>query len=248
MGVVDDEMDAMGRPYRAAPVVRFSAIGEGWGLLMQRWPMWVLTTVIVLICYSALSGLVFSFFRVRPIGGPGAFWVGLSHEGRAIQMVLSTAIVSIFLSGMFRMACQQIRGRPVGIQTLFSALDVLPQVLLGAVLYALATFLGFCILVVPGFIVSGVLMFTFPLIADGGLPAIDAMAQSWHALKHQWLTATVFHLVAGFAAWLGLFFCCVGFLFTAPLYCLSISVLYRDFFMIRGFEGPGKPIPPSSYE
>ena len=45
--------------------------------------------------------------------------------------------------------------------------------------------------------------------------------------------AAVFHMVAGFAAWVGLFFCCVGFLLTAALYCLSIAVLYRDFFMIK---------------
>lgn len=235
MGIVDDELDAMdpaspGRPW-PRPMVRFGAIGEAWGLLMSRWPMWVLTTLIVLIGYSALSGLVFSFLRVRPFGGPGAFWVGLSPGGRGVQMVLSTAIISVFLSGMFRMACQQIRGRDVGVGTLFGAIDMLPQVLLGSVLYGLATFLGFCFLVVPGFIVSGVLMFTFPLIADGGLPATDAMAQSWHALKHQWLPATVFHVVAGFVAWVGVVFCGVGLVITAPLYCLSIAVLYRDFFM-----------------
>jgi hypothetical protein len=247
MGFVDDETDVTGRPYRARPRVRFSAIGEGWGLLIQRWPMWVLTALIVLVCNSALSGVVFSFFRVRPIGGPGPFWVGLSPGGQALQVVLSTAINGIFLGGMFRMACQQIRGRVVGIETLFSVLDVFPQLILGSVLYGLATFLGFCFLVVPGFIVSGVLMFTLPLIADAGLPATDALAQSWHALKHQWLEATVFHLVAGFVSWVGLCFCVVGFVVTAPLYCLSIAVLYRDFFMIQGSPDPGTSVPPSSF-
>jgi hypothetical protein len=245
MGVVDDDMDAMGRPYRVSPEVRFSAIGEGWGLLMQRWPTWVLTALVVLVCNSALSGLVFSFFKVRPIGGPGAFWVGLSPGGQAIQAVLSTAVNGLFLGGMYRMACRQIRGRPFGVETLFGVLDVLPQLILGSILYGLATFLGFCVLVVPGFIVSGVLMFTIPLIVDGGLPATDALAQSWHALKHQWLVATVFHMVAGFVAWIGLCLCGIGFLITAPLYCLSIAVLYRDFFMIRGTPEPGKPAPGS---
>ena len=104
---------------------------------------------------------------------------------------------------------------------------------MGSVLYGLATVLGFGLLVVPGFIVSGVLMFTIPLIADGGLSATDALGQSWHALKHQWLSATVFHVVAGFVSGLGLCLCTVGFLVTAPMYCLSIAVLYRDFFMTK---------------
>jgi hypothetical protein len=242
MGFVDDQMDELGRPYRVRPVVRFDAIGEGWGLLLRHWPTWVLTVLIVLVCNSALSGALYSFFRVKHHGGPGAFWVGLSPGGQVIQVVLSRAINGLFLGGMFRMACQEIRGRYFGVETLFSVLDVLPQLLLGSVLYGLATSLGFSFLVVPGFIVSGVLMFTIPLIADGGLPATDALGQSWHALKHQWLSATVFHLVAGFVAWLGMCFCVVGFLVTAPLYCLSIAVLYRDFFMIEGPEPRGTPL------
>ena len=53
-------------------------------------------------------------------------------------------------------------------------------------------------------------------------------------------------MVAGFVAWIGLCLCGVGFLVTAPLYCLSIAVLYRDFFM---FEGPDAAMtaPPPSF-
>ena len=233
MGVVDDEMDSLGRAYPRAPLVRSGAIGEAWGLLMDRWPMWVLTVLIVLVCNSALGGVVFSLFGVQRIGGAGPFWMGLSSRGQAAQFVLTTAVNGLFLGGMFRMACRQIRGRVVGVETLFSVVDVLPQLLLGSILYGVATFLGFCAFFVPGFIVSGVLMFTLPLIVDGGLEATDAMAQSWHALKRQWLVATVFHMTAGFVAWLGVCLCGVGLLVTAPLYCLSIGILYRDFFMVK---------------
>jgi len=236
MGIVDDGMDGIdgtGRAYRGMPLVRFSAIGEAWGLLLRRWPMWVLTVLIVMVCYSALTGLVFSIFDVRVMRGARPFWMGLSSRGQAIQFVLTSVVISPFLGGMYRMACRQIRGQAVGVETLFSVLDVLPQLIVGSVLYGLATFLGFCALVLPGFVVSGVLMFTLPLIVDGGLDAISALAQSWHALKRQWLVATLFHVVASFAASVGLCFCGVGFLFTAPLYCLSIALLYRDFFVVK---------------
>jgi hypothetical protein len=233
MGMMDDEMDAMRGGFPHRPLVRFEAIGEGWGLLMQRWPLWLLTVLIVLIGYSVVGGMIYSLFRVKPIGGPGAFWIGLSPKRQAMPIILSTVVISPFLGGMFRMACRQIRGQHVGIETLFSVVDVLPQLILGSILYGLATFLGFFVLVVPGFIAAGVLMFTIPLIVDGGLPATDAMGQSWHALKHQWLSATLFHIVAGFVAWIGFCFCVVGFIVTAPLYCLSIAVLYRDFFMVK---------------
>jgi hypothetical protein len=233
MGVVDDTMDGIGQAKPGTPLVRFSAIGEAWGLLLRRWPMWVLTVLIVMVCYSALTGVVFSIFDVGVIHGARPFWMGLSSRGQAIPFILTSVIISPFLGGMYRMACRQIRGQPVGVETLFSVVDVLPQLILGSVLYGLATFLGFCVLVLPGFVVSGVLMFTLPLIVDGGLDATDALAQSWRALKGQWLVAAVFHAVAGFVAWVGVCFCGVGFLLTAPLYCMSIAVLYRDFFMMK---------------
>ena len=236
MGVVDDGMDGidgMGRAYKGFPLVRFSAIGEAWGLILRRWPMWVLTVLIVTVCYSALNGAAFSVFDVRAIRGARPFWMGRPARGQAIQFVLTSVVISPFLGGMYRMACRQIRGQTVGVETLFSVLDVLPQLILGSVLYGLATFLGFCAFVLPGFVVSGVLMFTLPLIVDGGLDATAALGQSWHALKSQWLVATLFHVVASFAASVGLCFCGVGFLFTAPLYCMAIAVLYRDFFTIK---------------
>jgi uncharacterized membrane protein len=236
MGIVDDEMDGidgMGRAYRSMPLVRFNAIGEAWGLLLRRWPMWVLTVLIVTFCYSALNGLVFSVFDVRPPRGARPFWIGLSARGPAVSFVLSSLVINPFLGGMYRMACRQMRGQAVGVETLFSVVDVLPQLIIGSILYGLATFLGFCALFFPGFVVSGVLMFTLPLIVDGGLDAIGALTQSWHALKRQWLVATLFHIAASFAASVGLCFCGVGFLFTAPLYCMSIAVLYRDFFRIK---------------
>jgi hypothetical protein len=244
MGIVDDELDARDRSRPVAPLVRFSAIGEAWELLLRRWPMWVLTVLVVLVCNSVLWGVIVAVFEVPRIGGPGAFWIGLSPRGQAFPFVVSTVVTGLFLGGMFRMACRQIRGLHVGVETLFSVVDVLPQLLLGSILYGLAVFLGFCVLVVPGFIVSGVLMFTLPLIADGGLNATDALAQSWHALKRQWLVAALFHIVAGFAAGLGLCFCGVGFLLTAPLYCTSVAVLYRDFFMIKSYGEPGKTTAP----
>jgi hypothetical protein len=235
MGFVGDDADnvGMGRPSPRQPLIRFGAIGEAWALLLLRWPMWVLTVLIVSVCYSALSGAVLSVFGVRVQHGARPFWIGLTPRGGVTQFVATTLVIGPLLGGMFRMACRQIRGLAVGVGTLFSVLDVLPQLLLGLALYGLATFLGLCACVLPMFVVSGVLMFTLPLIVDGGLDATDALAQSWRALKSQWLTAAVFHFVAALVASLGLCCCGVGFLITAPLYCMSVAVLYRDFFMAK---------------
>ncbi len=83
---------------------------------------------------------------------------------------------------------------------------------------------------IPGFIVSGLFMLAIPLVVEGRLPATGALKQSWSALKSQWLVATLFHCVLILAAWSGLLLCGVGVFLTGPLYCLAISILYRDFF------------------
>jgi hypothetical protein len=70
------------------------------------------------------------------------------------------------------------------------------------------------------------------------------MAESWRALKGQWLSATVFHVVLWGLSGLGACFCGVGLLFTAPIYSLGIAILYRDFFLAKGFA---KPSPYSGY-
>jgi hypothetical protein len=233
MGVVDDELDSMGKAYWRKPQVRFSAIGEAWALLLDRLPLWVLTVFVVLVCHSVANGVVVSVFGIEGIRGPWPFWIGLKPRGVALEYVVSTVVIGFFLGGMFRMACRQIRGRPVGISTLFSVVDVLPKLFLGLIVLGLVAHIGFAAFVLPGFVVLGVLMFTLPLIVDGGLDAFGAIGQSWQALKYEWLVAAVFHMAAVFFAWVGLCFCGVGFLLTAPLYVMSIAVLYRDFFMIK---------------
>ena len=73
-------------------------------------------------------------------------------------------------------------------------------------------------------------MLAIPLVAEGQLPATGAIIQSWHALKSQWLTAAVFHWVLFIVAFSGFFLCGVGVLFTGPIYCLAVTILYHNFF------------------
>jgi uncharacterized membrane protein len=239
MGMADEELDRggwHGHPIR--PLVRFSAIGEAWEFVKQSWGVWVVTILIVLIGFSVLNGILASVFRIEPLREFGAFRFPLRTGGDWLRAILNTIVSGFFLGGMVRMACQQVRGFPVRVDTLFSVVDVLPELLLGSVLYGLASLIGFACLLLPGFILQGVLMFTLPLIVDGRLPATRSMAESWRVLKGQWLSATVFHLVLWAISGIGACFCGVGLLFTAPIYSLGIAILYRDFFLSKGFMKP----------
>ncbi len=246
MGRVDDPIDIPYHGGTSRPSVRLGAIGEGWGLFQNQWGVWMLTAGLALLCHAGVLGLASSAFGVPVPEGLGGFRMSLPSGGGAVAMAVTMAVNGFFLGGMMRMACRQVRGRKITVGDLFSVVDVLPNLILGALLYGLASMVGFMCLFVPGLIVSAVFLFTFPLIVDGGLGATEAMGRSWEALRGQMVSATVFHIVVSMVAGVGSCLCIVGLLLTAPLYSLSIAVLYRDFFLTKGASFAGKPEAPIS--
>jgi len=194
---------------------------------------WALVMVVVLIGNSILWGVVNSLFFVG--GGMDGFRWPWPREEVALHLVLASVINGFFLGGMYRIACRQVRGMPIRVNQLFSVLDVLNELAMGSIACATAVCLATVIcMVIPGLILHGLLMFTLPLIVDARLRAFEAMRLSWNALKTQWLSATLFHLVASFLSGLGFCFCLVGIVITGPLYVLAVTVLYRDYFPFKG--------------
>jgi hypothetical protein len=243
MSLSDDNFDAEWKAPKPAGLVRFDAIGESWAYFRERWGVWCIATAIAMLGNALVLGFVSSVFGLpRPRGG-GLFPMFGSVSGNAVQMAVMFIVNGFFLGGMQRMACLQVRGHEIRVTTLFSVTDYLANLALGALFYGLAWSVGLLFCVIPGLVAEGVLMFTIPLIVDGGLSATDAVSQSWHSLKGQWPIATVFHMVLTWICLVSL--CCgVGILVTGPLYCLAIAILYRDFFLAKGPAYGPKPSPP----
>ena len=215
------------------PRVRFSAIGEGWDLFKDQWLTWVFASLVVMVVNSVLGGIAFSLlpddlkFKVDPNGLQLK-----SSQGPTFLVAMIEALINGFLyAGMFRMACLQIRGRRIHVSDLFGVTDVAGQLAIGVLLSFLLVSVGFGCCFLPGLVISSVLMFVAPLIVDGTLQGIDAIGRSWGALKGSMLSATLFYCVVVVLHSLGAIFCGIGLLFTMPIYCLSISVLYRDYFL-----------------
>lgn len=229
------------------PLVRFSAINEAWGLFKDEAGTWILAGLVVLVGNWALFAAVKAVFGLHLPQG-GGFVVGVPPAGRLVSAVLAAVLNGILLGGLFRLACAQVRGQRISVSEMAQIGDVFPQLVLGSAIYGAASSLAAAVcFVIPAFILAGVWMFTIPLIVDGKLRAVDAISQSWRVLKREWLMATVFHFVVSLAAGIGICFFCVGMFFTMPLYCLSIAVLYRDAFMGKRREYPGKPPSPDPY-
>jgi hypothetical protein len=196
--------------------------------------VWIMAALItVLVGISINVGFWFVSLPMRIAGG-FFFGLGLTFMTTLAGLAVSVVVWGILLGGMYRMALDQIDGRKIDLGAIFSITDVLPNLALASLLVWLATCLGMLCLVVPGWIVAGVLMFSTPMVVDGRLGAVAALRQSWTTLKDQWLLATVLVLVLAIMESFGLLLCGVGFLFMLPLAILSIAVLYRDFFPRNG--------------
>lgn len=229
------------------PQLRLGVIGVAWRLYRRRWWSWSLAMLIVMIANSIIGSALFAAFGAPWHGGRGGFRLPMVPDRSAMAYVGTVVVACLCLGGMIRMASRQVLTGDVRIEDLFSVVDVGFHLLAGAVFYAAATFLGAMLCIVPGAIVSGLLMFTLPLIVIARRPATEAVAESWRALAPQWLAATVFHLVLGAVSGLGSLLCCVGILITGPLYSLSIALLFHQFYEPTRPTFAAKPPPVDSY-
>ncbi len=220
----------------AWPAVRFGAIREAWHLYRRHWQVWSLTMLVAVVCAALAEGLAATVLHIGSRGMIGEL-AGLNTP--ILAVVIAMIIAGFFAGGMIRMAVDQVRGRPPKLEDLFSVTDVWFDLVLGSALLGLLLSIGVGPLR-PGLIASGLLMFTYPLIVDGRLPATGAMIQSFEALKSQWLLAIVVHLVIVFVLCMGSIFLVVG----GPLYALSIAVLYRDLFLNPHSPDWSKPYAP----
>jgi uncharacterized membrane protein len=209
--------------------VQFSLIGEAWRQYKRHWMVWSLTTLIVMVCFSATVGICMAVVDGRG-HAHGGFRLPLS-PGAGILPFTVSAIVSAFLvGGMVRMASNQLRGGTLRIEDLFSVTDCWFDLLLTGFLYGIATAIGHMLCVIPGLIVSALFMLAIPLVVEGRLPATGALIESWNSLKSQWLTATVFNFLLVVLAMSGVIFCGIGIFVTGPLYSLAIAIMYRQFY------------------
>jgi hypothetical protein len=216
--------------YQTWPLIQFNVIGEAWRLYKRYWFVWSLAMLIVMTGYSFVTASVLAVLKVGHAHGPGGFRLFLTPQGGMLPFLLSNVVSSLFFGGLIRMANNQLRGRAPRIDDLLSVTDVWFDLVLVALLYGVAVYLGFMLCVIPAFIIAGLFMLAIPLVVEGRLPATGALIQSSNALKSQWLVATVFHVALIVVALSGVLLCGFGVFFTGPLYCLAISILYRDFF------------------
>lgn len=239
-------------PYGLNPnaQVRMEAIGTAWGLIRAQMGTWVVVTLLFWIINTVVQApftagnLQQQMEAIRtnnpsmmPQPNPGL---------QGITSILSIVVAAFLMPGLYKMALKQIDGEEISVGDLFSGGPYFVNTVLGLILMYIAIILGFCALCVGAFVAMAGLAFTVPLIVDKNLSPVDALSQSWNALKGQILPMLLLIFVSGLCAGLGVLACCVGMLVTYPLIIVTPAVVYREFFPANrtGITPPPGNYPP----
>ena len=206
-------------PYPSpAPTVRFDVINQAWATLQQQLGNWVIVTIVAVVIMSVAGWLV----GMIPVVG----------------RMLSVIPGAIIAAGLYHTALKHLRGEVIAVSDLFGITDMIGPVIVASILATIGTAIAAIFCVIPGIVLGALWMFTNLLIVDKGMDGIEALRQSFNALRSQWLMATVFIVVVGLIALTGILACGVGLLITLPLALLSVTILYRDFFPERSPNPP----------
>lgn len=243
--VTPSSFDPMPPGTARRPQVRFDAIGEAWELFTDQMGAWIGAQLLLIgICLA-----VFLFVSVVILGIVALS--GMEPEGRkaasgmvplllGISAVAALPLLCWLTAGLYRMAVRQVRGERIGALDLFHAGDVWLPALGASLVIGIVVCIGYHFFFLPGMILGGLLMLTLPLIVDRRLGVMDALQQSWNALKTEWLMAGLFYFVLGLVSSLGAIVI-IGALFTYPLVFLGQAIVYRDFFLVQPVPSPMTP-------
>lgn len=245
----------MQQPTRAD--VRWEWIGEGWELFTKQWQNWIVmaliaavAVIVVMIPFYVLQfGAEIAASRSDTSEISGAI-VGGSILLRLVMQVVITVLTSLLSAGFYQAAFKQLRGGQVSVQDMKGVFQHLGPMLGAGIIIGLLQGIGTLLCIIPGFIVMGLFMFTFPLIVERNLGMFDAMSASLDVTKKNIIMFTLFAIVVQvLIPIVGAIACCVGLLVAYPLVFLTYACAYRDCYGLPGISGYDSytPPPPPSY-
>ncbi|MDR3690660.1 MAG: hypothetical protein P4L46_14880 [Fimbriimonas sp.] len=233
-----------GEPSRP-PGIYFDYISEAWRLVSSNLSTWVLST---LIFFGITYGVNIPLSLVGNYVAYGSV-LGATRTPTIPGILTSFAIeiLGIFITypiqaGMLNMALRQVRGYQVQPGDVFSGFSMTGQVVFGYFLMGLLTSIGFLCCIIPSFYVFGVVAFVPLLIVDRRMSAIEAVQESYRALKPFAWAMFGFLFVLGLISSAGICAFCIGMLFTFPVYVMAQALTYSNFYPAPNEPASWNPI------
>lgn len=222
--------------YLSRPKVRLELLSEAFTMFGQQAATWIISSVIVFVVAIALFGLTMALY-IAMVAATAQSSIGfLAGLFGLVLFVIPIAGILAMTGGQYRMALKQMRGEPIAVGDLFSVTDIIGPIAITALLIGLFIMLGAVACIVGAYVVAGLIMLALPLVIDRRVQPIEAIKQSYEALKGEWLMATVYYFVVAFIA---------GILgpITLPLLPIGVALLYREVFLAGAATNQEVPLP-----
>lgn len=231
-------------PVPPAPaIVRFAAIGEAWELIRQDMSTYVLGLLVMGVVGYAIMAVIqmpMQFMLMNPANMSGGPFGGLlpSSPGfwalYALSVCVSQIVGYVLGAGFFSLCLKRLRGQPIGVANIFDGFKFIgPLAVAGLCSFVIMTVATF-LLLIPAIFVAGAFAFVPLIIVDQNAGPIEAMALSLTAAKKDLFMMGVLAFVCYVLACLGGIACCIGALFTAPIYYMTLALHYHAYFPPQG--------------
>lgn len=226
--------------------VDFSVIGEAFDLYGKNWLAFSVFSLIMLVGYYAVS-MIISLPRimmnlanpVRPDPNDiTGFMISQQIAGAPFTIltaIIGGAIFGLLFGGITLMTFKAMSGQRIDISDGFAVFsNIVPFGVAGSIITCLTT-IGSYMCCIPGLIIGGLFLCTYPVIAYEKLGVMDAIKRSTNIGSKHILMLTLFVLVQGILIFVGALLCCIPVLATLPAAYICNVLIYRD---LVGFGGP----------
>jgi uncharacterized membrane protein len=146
--------------------------------------------------------------------------------GAALAIGLITVVSQVLTAGIYKGALHVTDGKPFSINQMFDGYDK-TQVVLAAVLVAVATAIGTILCYLPGVIFSFLAQYTMLFVVDKRLEAVEAIKASVQLVTKNFGHTLVYWILAAIVLFIGALLCGVGLLVAAPVALIGLAYTYR---------------------
>ena len=136
----------------------------------------------------------------------------------------------VLQGGLQNMAYNRLEGRPIEIGDMFSGFQSFGSLFIAGAVAQIATFIGFVLLVLPGFYVIGAVQLAPLMIIRQNKSGVEGLKESAKLLGSQaWLMFLIVFL-SGILSAMGCLLCGIGIIITFPIYYVTVTMIYASYF------------------
>lgn len=223
-------------PNQRPPGIYFEVLGEAWKMMSRNLGLWVgCTAVVGLISMAAFVPyyiLVFAMSFNSAISGqePSISEILVEQLISSVLGFIPSSIVLVGYTSLAHLALVELRGEEPTFSEFIGGYRRFIPVALCSILVSLGTSLGYVLLIVPGIFLTGAWAFATLIASEQNVGPIEAIRQSYRALrKDAWMMFLMYFVLSAVAS-LGFMCCGVGALFAVPICAITMAIHYRYYF------------------